>query len=120
MTELDAELGGAVLAAEAEHPVKGRLVLLVVEAEVAMRDAADLLDRRRLQHQKARARHGERTEMHEVPVVRVAVDRAVLAHRRDHDAVFEILLAESDRREKLAHGYDLLARVDERYATGIA
>jgi hypothetical protein len=61
-----------------QNLAQGRLLLIVVEAEAIVADAPDRLDCRRLEHQSARAAHGERAELRDVPVAGDAVDSAVI------------------------------------------
>ena len=65
-----------------------------------MRDAAARLDMRRLDDHEASAGHRELAKVHQVPVGRAAVDRAVLAHRRHDDAVRQSQTAQRDRRKQ--------------------
>ena len=67
---------------------------------VAVGDAAVLGHRRRLDEHEAGAAEREAAEMDEMPVGGVAVDRRVLAHRRDDDAVLERQCAERERAEQ--------------------
>ena len=106
MGELHAELHARHPAA---HPVddrlQRRLVLVAVEAETALRDAALALDMRGFEAEQAGARHGEHAVVHLVPGLGAAVDRRVLAHRRNDDAVGQRNAAELDWGEELGgHG----------------
>ena len=87
MRDLDAELGGADAAAVRDHARHRRLVVVGIEPGAAVGDAAVALDVGRLDDHEAGAAIGQHAEMAEVPVVGAAVVGAVLAHRRDHDAV---------------------------------
>ena len=102
MGELDAEL-------HLRHPgprpfddgLQRRFVLVAVEAEAALGDAALALDMGGLEAQQAGARHREHAVMHLVPGLGAAIDRRILAHRRHDDAVGQRDAAELDRREEL-------------------
>ena len=52
-----------------------------------MGDAAMAFDMGRLDHEEAGARGGQHAEMRQVPIRGATIDRAVLAHGRDDDAV---------------------------------
>ena len=68
--ELNAELGHAVPAAEIDHALERRFVVVAVQAEAAMRDAPDRRDVRCLGHDQSGRAHRELAQMHEMPVVR--------------------------------------------------
>jgi hypothetical protein len=106
MGELDAELhAGHPSAHPVDDRLQRRLVLVAVEAEAALRDAALALDVRGLEAEQAGARHGEHAVVHLMPGLRAAVDRGVLAHRRNDDAVGQRDSADLDGREELGgHG----------------
>ena len=87
MRDLDAELGGAGAPAMGDDARQRRLVVVGVEPHAAMGDAAAALDMRRFDDHEARAGIGQHAEMGEMPVGGGAVIGAVLAHRRDDDAV---------------------------------
>ena len=79
------------------HAPQQRLVRFVPQPQAVVRDAADRRDMRRLGEHDAGAAHGARAEVLQVPVVAEPVGGAVLAHRRDHDAVAGGDRTESDR-----------------------
>src|SRR6185437_15168823 len=81
MRQLDAEPGIAEAAAGRDNATERRLIGVAIQSETSMRDAPCLLDRRRLDHQEPRARHGKRAQMLHMPVIGAAVIGAVLAHR---------------------------------------
>jgi len=90
----------AEAAAESDDAGQRRFVLVAVKAEAARRDAAAGFDRGRLDHREAGAAAGERAEMLQVPVIGTAVLGAVLAHRRDDDAVGQGQPAQREGREQ--------------------
>ena len=65
-----------------------------------MGDAAVTLHMGRLDDDEAGAGIGEHAEMGDVPIAGAAVTGAVLAHRRDDDAVVELDAGELDGREQ--------------------
>src|SRR5258706_1261746 len=67
---------------------------IVPDAGIAVGDAPALLDRGGFDEHDARAALGELAQMHEMPVADVAVERGVLAHRRDDDAVARLDVAQ--------------------------
>ena len=109
MRDLDAELGGAGPPAVGDDARQRRLVVVGVEPHAAVGDAAAALDMRRLDDDEARAGIGQHAEMGEMPVGGGAVVGAVLAHRRDDDAVGEFDTAELDGCEESGHAISLLA-----------
>ena len=100
MGELDTELGGAGAPAEIDDAPECRLVLVGIKPHAAMGDAAVALHMGRLDDDEAGARVRQHAEMGDVPVGGAAVDRAVLAHRRDDDAIFQFDATEADRRKQ--------------------
>ncbi len=100
--ELDPD-GRALVVHEADDPSPRLGLLLVPDARVLWRDAALGHDRRRLRHHQPEAAGGAGAEVHEVPVVRHAVDRGVLAHGRQPDAVARGQRPQRDRLEQLRH-----------------
>jgi len=84
---------GALRADERRDARPRMLLRSVPDAGVIRRDAAFRRDRRGLGEHHRSATHGTRTQMHEMPIVRYAIARRVLAHRRDHDAVAQARLA---------------------------
>ena len=79
---------------------KRRFVVVGIQAEAAMRDAAMALDVRRLHDHQRGAGIGQHAEMHEVPVIGAAIVGRILAHRRDHDAVGKLEARHAKRREQ--------------------
>jgi len=82
-----------------DHAAHGKGGGVVVQANVAVADAAFRQHRRRFNGQQRSARLRQLAEVHLVPVVHATVDRRVLAHRRDDDAVFQREAANLQRRE---------------------
>ncbi len=94
MSELNGELGAANAPAMGNDPRQRRLAGIGIKAEASMSDAARALDVGRLDHQQPGAGIRQHAEMGHVPVIRDAVIGAVLAHRRDDDAVREAEVGE--------------------------
>jgi hypothetical protein len=80
------------------------LVGIAVEAETGRRDAADRFHMGRLDAEHRRAGQRQRIDMGKMPIIGIAIDRGVLAHRRHHDAVGKLEGAELDRGKQGAHG----------------
>ena len=90
----------AALRDDRRQPGQQRLMLRRVEAQAMRRDAADGGDMRRLGEHDAGAAGRAGAEVLDMPVVPQAVVGAVLAHRRDDDAVAGGDRAEADRLEQ--------------------
>ncbi len=86
MGELDRR-NAALLLHELADAQQLRNVVVAVNAQVAGGDAPLRTDGGRLREHDAGAPHGAAAEVYQVPVGGEAVDRAVLTHGRDHDAV---------------------------------
>jgi len=86
---------------EIDDALPGALVRVAVHAGAAKRDARLFRDVGHLGEHQAGAADGARAVVHQVPVVRHAVLRGILAHWRDHDAVVE---GERAQAERLEHG----------------
>ena len=84
-----------------ERTLGGRLVVVRIEAEAAMRDAAVPLDVGHLDGHHAGAREREVGPVIEMPVARRAVVGRILAHRCDGDAIRELQRAEGDRCKQM-------------------
>ncbi len=78
----------AVVAQKRRDPRKRSDLVIMPYAEIAVGDAAFGNHSGGLRHHDSGAALREFPEMHQVPVVRHAVIRRVLAHRRYDDAVF--------------------------------
>ena len=100
MGELDAEFRGAVAPAGVDDVLERRLAIIGIKSEAAVSDAPVALHMGRLHDEQAGAGIGEHAEMGHVPVVRAAVIGAVLAHRRDDDAIVEFDAGKFDGREQ--------------------
>src|SRR5262249_35695136 len=101
MGELDADLRRRGHRAHVgEYGSKRRLVLVAVETEAAVGDAAAALDRGRFEDHQADAGERERAEMDAVPGLRRAVDSAVLAHRGDDDPIRKVEPGDARRRKQ--------------------
>ena len=112
MGDLDAPFGAAGAPRRGQHAAERGFVVVGIEPEAAMGDAAVARDVGRLHHDQRRAAIGQHAEMHQVPVVGAAVVGAVLAHGRDDDAVGEFDTGQPIGREKgAAHGtYNFVGR----------
>ena len=104
MRELDHHGGLRALAHRGQDRLQRGFGGVVVEAETAGRDAADRLHRGRLDAEDRSPRQRQRIDVGEVPVIGLAVDGRVLAHRRHHDAVGKVQAAQLDRGKQSAHG----------------
>src|SRR5690242_17842393 len=102
MRYLHADLCPASLATEVDNTRELPLVVVTIEAEAAMSDAASRLDMRRLNNDEARAGNGELSKVHQMPVGGAAIDGAVLTHRRYDDAVRQGQAAQRDRGKEHA------------------
>lgn len=71
-------------------------MVIEVYAAVGWRNAAFGSDRRGLDHDQASAADRTGAEMDEVPIVREAVVRGILAHRRHGDAVAQNHILQSE------------------------
>ncbi len=94
MGELDAR-ERALRVDEARDPLERLEMLLAPDAEILRRNPPLGRDRRRFGEDDRRAADRARREMREMPVVGVAVDAGILAHRRDADAVGEFGVAQA-------------------------
>ena len=83
-----------------DHAPERRFAVVRIESEATVADAAAALDARRFDDEQSRARIGEHAEVIEVPVGGHAVVGAVLAHRRNDDAVREFEIGELDARKQ--------------------
>src|SRR5262245_55556575 len=73
---------------------------VVIDAGAAMGDAAAPRHAGGLDENRCRAAEHQPSMMDEVPVLHMAVDRLVLAHRRHDDAVSELAAAKPQWREQ--------------------
>jgi len=88
----------------AQHARQRGLVVVRVQPQVGRRDAPLRRHRGGFEDQQRRAGQRQVAEVDQVPVAGAAVDSRVLAHRRDDDAVVQLQVADSQRREEFAHG----------------
>ena len=84
---------------EIDDALPRRFVLRRIHAGAAGRDAAFRTDAGHLDADEAGAALGALAVMHEMPIGRAAVDRLVLRHRRNDDAVFQPHVAQLEWRE---------------------
>src|SRR5829696_2171082 len=101
--ELDHHLSLRALAHRGQDRPQRGFGGVVVEAEAARRDAADRLHRGGLDAEDRGPRQRQRIDVGEMPVIGLAVDGRVLAHRRHHDAVGKREIAQLDRGKQSAH-----------------
>ena len=85
--KLNPQRADPVAAAEIDHPLQRSFVVVAVQSETAVRDAAGGRYMRGFGHHQTGSPHTVLTEIHQMPVVGTAVDGIVLAHRRHHDAI---------------------------------
>src|ERR1043165_9511375 len=105
MPDLNAELRGADALAVRDNGAERVLAGIRVDAGAAVGDAAAPLHTCRLDDHQRGARVRQHAEMRRVPWARNAVVRAVLAHRRDDDAVGEFKLVDFVwRKQRAGHG----------------
>ena len=109
MRDLDAELGAAHAAGLRDHARQRRLVVVAVEPEAAVGDAAVAFDMGRLDDHQRSAGIRQHAEMHQVPIVGAAVVGRILAHRRHDDAVGKFEAGQTiGREESTAHEWILM------------
>src|SRR5579862_4403156 len=99
MPELTAYFGVGFRVDEMDDALPRRLMLRRVHAGASRRNAPLRADAGHLDEDKAGAALGALAVMHEMPVRGAAVDRLVLVHGRDHDAILQRHVAELERRE---------------------
>jgi hypothetical protein len=75
------KFGAAHASCLRNHPRQRSLVVVRIEAQTSVSNAAVPLDVRRLYNHERRAGMGQHAEMHEMPVIRTAVVGGILAHR---------------------------------------
>ena len=66
---------------------------VIVNPGVRRGNAADGFDRAGFCHHQARAAHRTAAQMHQMPRLRMPVFRGVFAHRRNHDAILKLNIA---------------------------
>ncbi len=108
MRELNADFGVADMVAVINDALEGCLAGVGIKPEAAVGDTAAPLDMGRLDDQEPGAGIRQHAEMRHVPVVADAVVGAVLAHRRDDDAVGKRQIGklygrEQSARHRLSH-----------------
>src|SRR4051812_4417520 len=99
MADLDPACG-TVRVIEIDNPAQARHLFVVPDAGAAMGDAALARDAGRLDEAQSDAAGGEACVMLVMPVLDHAVDRRILAHRRQHDAIAQGEAAQGQRREQ--------------------
>ena len=99
MRELHADLAAGPLPYERNDARHGVFVLVGIETKVRIGDASLGAHVCRFEEGQTWSGQCVVTEIYNVPIVRVAISRRVLAHRRDHDPVLERQAAQRDGRE---------------------
>jgi hypothetical protein len=95
-------------------------MLFAPDAQILRRNAALGSDRCRLGEHQRRSTRGPSPEMREMPIVREAVDRGILAHWRDADAVREVNVAHTKFAEQMRHGRIVSIENDGGLTVGLA
>jgi hypothetical protein len=85
-------------------------MLIGPQTEVVWGNAAHRGDGRRFDHHQPHTAHGTTAEMYEMPIVRKAVDGAVLAHRRHGDPVAKRDAPNRQRGEHVDLGHFAVVR----------
>ena len=89
---------------EARYPLERLEMPLAPGPEVLRRNASFRRDRGGFRKHERRAANRPRAKMGEMPIVRVAVDRRILAHRRNANAIGEVNVAQAKFAEEMRHG----------------
>ena len=76
---------------------------IVPEPKITRRNPAVRLNRGGFEDEHSSARCGHRTQVHEMPIGGFAIDGAVLAHRCNHESVFEGQVTKRGAREECTH-----------------
>ena len=101
--ELDAG-ACALIFHEARDPLEGLEMLFAPDAKILWRNASLGCYRGRLREYQASAADRPRGKMREMPIIGVAVDRRILAHGRNDDAVGEVDVAHAKFAKQMRHG----------------
>ena len=99
MTELDGRHGAERLDEIGDAPIS-RNMTIAVDAGAMMRLAAARFDRAFFTENDAASAHGKAAEVDQLPLLRTAVVRRVLAHRGTDDAIAGEHRTQLDRREQ--------------------
>jgi hypothetical protein len=86
-----------------EHMRHIAFICIAPQSGIGIGDAPFRQHRGGFDGEQRRTRQCQVPEMDKVPVGHAAIDRRVLAHRRDHDAVDEVEPADTERGEQSAH-----------------
>ena len=103
MRELDAG-ACALIFHEARDPLERLEMLFAPDAKILRRNAALGRYRGGLREYQRGAADCARGKMREMPIIRVAVDRRILAHWRNDDAVGEVDVAHAKFAKQMRHG----------------
>ena len=103
MRDLNAKSGIPHALGLGNYSCERRFIVVRIQAQAAVGDAAMPLDMRGLHDYKRRPRMRHHAEMHQMPVVRAAVIGGILAHRGDDDAVRKLETGQATRRKKSTH-----------------
>ncbi len=79
-----------------------RDVIVRPDAQIPRADATLGEHGGRFGHHHGRSAHRAAAQVHQVPIIREAVDARILAHRRHANAIPEAALRESAGREKMS------------------
>jgi len=85
------------------YPLEPRQEAVRPDAEITIADTAAFLDGRGFGKDQAHAAECELAQMHQMPIVGVAVDRTILAHGRQHYAVAKGDAGNPQRGEQKRH-----------------
>jgi len=99
MSNLDTEFCAAHTPGLRDHARQRGFIVVGIEAETAMRDAAVPLNVGCLNDHQRGAGMRHHAEMHQVPVVGAAIVARILAHGRDDDAVGKLETGKAKWRE---------------------
>jgi 2,5-diketo-D-gluconate reductase A len=94
----------ALVVDEARDPRERLEVLLAPNAEILRRNPPLRRNRRGFREHKPGSANCARSQMSEMPVVGAAVDRGILAHRRNADAIGESDVAQPKFAQQVRHG----------------
>ena len=103
VAQLQAEFGAAAGLEKLGDATQGRLLRVGFQHRAAWCDAALRRGRGHLDHHQGRAAQRPSAQMHQMKILHHAIHSAVSGHGADDDAVFELHIAYSERREHWQH-----------------